>query len=90
MMGRTVCGSPHFSFQARFRGVRPAHGSLNGWLDGLLSGRTALILTQLPIDAPTIRHLPSLTEEGRVMMAADHPRASRPSRRPSRTRRRPP
>jgi LysR family hydrogen peroxide-inducible transcriptional activator len=52
-------------------------------LDGLLSGRTDLILTQLPIDDPTIRHLPILTEEVRVMMAADHPLASRPSLMPA-------
>lgn len=33
-------------------------------LDGLLAGRTDLILTQLPIDDPTVRHMPILGRGG--------------------------
>ena len=46
-------------------------------LDGLLAGRTDLILTQLPIEDQSVRYLPVLDEEVRVMMAADHPLAAR-------------
>jgi len=44
-------------------------------LDGLLSGRSDVILTQLPIDVPTVRHAVVLVEDVLVMMAADHPLA---------------
>lgn len=46
-------------------------------LDSLLSGRSDLILTQLPIEDASVRHLPVLDEAVLVMMAADHPLAAR-------------